>query len=276
METQFEQRWLQRTSRLMEFNGFRYFHLMRRVDIEDTSSTTTATTKYDGGGKDKKSQFGNYVSFTVWENENDFATWRKGDAFREAHGGTSVGAFVSTMIKSLKQVRGKPKLALYDGLTVQSTKPEEEESEVVGKKDIALEDGTTLPPECFVACNQFFVPDENSIAFEQRWAKRESQLKSCEGFVSFSMMRRNFGSKDNKEKLVEEEPTYVSCTIWKDRASFDKWRSGANFSKGHGQSDKGGEKKEEKKKPTGPPQWSRPPKPIFYEGMLVVSTKDGA
>merc|ERR1711920_482079 len=121
--------------------------------------------------------------------------------------------------------------------------------------------GSTLPVECFVACNQFFVPPENAAAFEQRWKNRESQLRSCDGFVSFSMLRRDAKMKDRHAKPsgTEEEPTYMSTTIWKDRASFDKWRSGANFSKAHGSKDNNDKKEEDAKPPA--PQWSRPPIP---------------
>jgi len=140
--------------------------------------------------------------------------------------------------------------------------------------------------ECFVACNQFFVPKENAVAFEQRWANRESKLRSCEGFVSFAMMRRDAKTKTHGSEEMDEstEPTYVSTTTWKDRESFDKWRSGSNFSKSHGQqkarnedTDKNNEglsKKEPQARETT--MWSRPPKPIFYEGTLVISTASGA
>lgn len=277
-EAKFEKRWATRKSRLAELNGFKYFHLMRRVKLNDESGTT----EYDGGD-DKESSQGNYVSFTVWEKKSDFSAWRKGDAFKEAHGGTSIGAFVSTMVGSALVLRGAPRPAFYDGLLVQSEPPEFLPETVGGWRNIDFpEDGSTLPVECFVACNQFFVPRENAAAFEQRWKSRESKLKECEGFVSFSMLRRDGQAKGHGTVEMDEstEPTYLSTTIWKDRASFDKWRNGSNFSKSHGQKD--GEKGEEKspKKPPqaagGPPQWTHPPKPVFYEGTLVISTADGA
>lgn len=42
-----------------------------------------------------------YVSFTVWQGKENFNAWRKGDAFREAHGGTSISAFLGTMVFAL-------------------------------------------------------------------------------------------------------------------------------------------------------------------------------
>jgi heme-degrading monooxygenase HmoA len=103
-EAKFEQRWATRKSRLAELEGFRYFHLMRRVqllqqqddDDDDSSASATPTSYYYDGGDDKESRQGNYVSFTIWQRKSDFSAWRKGDAFKEAHGGTSIGAFLST------------------------------------------------------------------------------------------------------------------------------------------------------------------------------------
>jgi len=286
-EAKFEKRWANRKSRLAELDGFRYFHLMRRVTLDDDKEGV----KYDGGD-DKESSQGNYVSLTVWEDKNNFNAWRKGDAFREAHGGTSVGAFMKTMVSSLLVLRGAPKPAFYDGLLVQSEAPEFMPETVDGWRNVEFpEDGGALPVECFVACNQFYVPSSNAASFEQRWKNRESQLNFCEGFVSFFMQRRDAKTKTHGSVEMDEstEPTYVSCTIWKDRASFEKWRFGNNFSKVHGGSKQGGEPKgaaaakdgkesapDKKPAPKGPPQWSRPPKPIFYEGTLVLSTKDGA
>jgi len=285
-EAKFEKRWANRKSRLAELDGFKYFHLMRRVTLDD-SDDSNAATKYDGGD-DKESRKGNYVSLTVWETKSNFNAWRKGDAFKEAHGGTSVGAFLSTMVKSALILRGAPKPAFYDGLLVQSETPEFMPETVDGWRNVEFpEDGGTLPVECFVACNQFFVPKDSAVAFEQRWKNRQSKLRDCEGFVSFAMMRRDAKTKTHGSVEMDEstEPTYVSMTIWKDRASFDKWRSGSNFSKSHGQKaggngdDNDGDDKKASKKPPqaqGPPMWSRPPKPIFYEGTLVLSTADGA
>ena len=285
-EAKFEKRWATRKSRLAELDGFKYFHLMRRVKLNEKDDPNI-TTEYEGGD-DKESSKGNYVSFTVWEKKSDFSAWRKGDAFKEAHGGTSIKAFMSTMVNSALVLRGAPKPAFYDGLLVQSEKPEFLPETVDGWRNIEFpEDGSILPVECFVACNQFFVPRDNAVAFEQRWKNRESKLKDCEGFVSFSMMRRDGQAKGHGTVEMDEsiEPTYLSTTIWKDRDSFNKWRNGSNFSKSHGpnaeaKKDDDDDKKEEEapKKPPqaqGPPMWSRPPKPIFYEGTLVITTADG-
>lgn len=186
----FEKRWATRKSRLATLPGFKYFHLMRRVTINDEDGTAT----YDEG-MDSDSKQGNYVSFTIWEKKSDFSEWRKGDAFKEAHGGTSISAFMSTMISSAMVLKGAPRPAFYDGLLLQSVKPEATPDLVDGWRSVDADGINTLPTECFVACNQFFVPTDNAAAFEQRWANRESKLQDCEGFVSFSMLRRDGQAK---------------------------------------------------------------------------------
>jgi len=58
------------------------------------------------------------------EDKKSFNAWRAGDAFKEAHGGTSIGAFLGAMVSSLRVLRGAPKPAFYDGLLVQAAQPE--------------------------------------------------------------------------------------------------------------------------------------------------------
>ena len=275
-EAKFEKRWATRKSRLASLDGFRYFHLMRRVTLNDDGSST-----YDGGDKKDETNMGNYVSFTVWEKKSHFSAWRKGDAFKEAHGGTSIGAFLSTMVNSALVLQGPPRPAFYDGLLMQSTKPESIPETVDGWRNVAADGINVLPAECFVACNQFYVPAENAASFEQRWAKRESKLKECDGFVAFSMLRRDGQAKGHgTSPMTPDEATYQSTTIWRDRAAFDAWREGNNFRQAHGQKAEGEKKEsEEAKKPEGqgpPPQWSKPPTPVFYEGTLVITGEEGA
>mmetsp|Transcript_23700 Transcript_23700/g.30924 ORF Transcript_23700/g.30924 Transcript_23700/m.30924 type:complete len:363 (+) Transcript_23700:59-1147(+) len=272
-EAKFEKRWATRKSRLASLQGFKYFHLMRRVTLNEDDDSTT----YQGGDKQDKSNEGNYVSFTIWDKKSDFSAWRTGEAFKEAHGGTSIGAFVSTMVNSALVLQGAPRPAFYDGLLLQSTKPESVPDLVDGWRSVDADGVTTLPAECFVACNQFFVPRQNAPAFEKRWADRESQLKECDGFVAFSMLRRDGQAKGHGTKpMGDDEPTYLSTTVWKDRASFDGWRSGTAFKKAHGSSEKKKKTSDGADAKPPPPLWSRPPVPVFYEGTLVITTEDGA
>lgn len=270
----FEKRWATRKSRLASLDGFKYFHLMRRVSIDEENGSAS----YDEG-TDEESAQGNYVSFTIWDKKSAFSAWRTGEAFKEAHGGTSIGAFVSTMVSSALILRGPPRPAFYDGLLVQSTIPESIPDTVDGWRSVDADGITTLPVECFVATNQFFVPKENAAAFEQRWASRESKLKECEGFVAFSMLRRDGQAKGHGTvPMDEKEPTYLSTTIWKDQESFKKWREGSAFQKAHGQKPNASNSSdnEQSAQAPAPPLWNRPPQPVFYEGTLVITSEDGA
>lgn len=264
----FEKRWATRKSRLATLDGFKYFHLMRRVNLEEDGTNTYAEGSSDGA-------FGNYVSFTIWEKKSHFSAWRKGDAFIEAHGGTSIGAFVSTMVNSALILQGAPKPALYDGLLLQSVPPTKLPEVVDGWRSVDADGENTLPAECFVACNQFFVPPENAAAFEKRWAERESKLKECDGFICFSMLRRDGQAKGHGTvAITDSEPTYQSTTIWRDRKAFEAWRQGPSFGLAHGQ----GNTKAEDEPPKQPPAplWSKPPQPVFYEGTLVITKPEGA
>ena len=139
-----------------------------------------------------------------------------------------------------------------------------------------------LDAECFVACNQFFVPPENAKAFEERWAQRESKLKECDGFVAFMMNRRDGQQKGHGTvPMGENDPTYVSTTIWRDVKAFQNWRNSLQFNMAHGGGSSDNKKDDGAKaeeKPSSPPKplWSKPPVPIFYEGTLVITTEDGA
>jgi hypothetical protein len=99
------------------------------------------------------------------------------------------------MVSSALILRGPPRPAFYDGLLQQSILPETIPDTVDGWRSVKADGINALPTECFVACNQFFVSQENAAAFEQRWASRESKLKDCEGFISFSMLRRDGQAK---------------------------------------------------------------------------------
>eukprot|EP00970_Alexandrium_tamarense_P010246 scaffold2058_cov158-Alexandrium_tamarense.AAC.11 len=243
---------------------------MRRVALEnDVNSGIDPLANED--------PFGNYVSFTIWQEKKHFNAWRQGDAFKEAHGGTSLFAFVTTMVSSAMVLKGAPKPAFYDGLLHQSVVPDIIPETFDGWRKVHADGQNILPAECFVACNQFFVPPSNAVAFEQRWANRTSKLKECDGFVSFSMLRRDAKAKGHGiSPMGEEEPTYMSCTVWKDRASFMSWKDGNAFKEAHASAGDKNKGEDEVKKEQPQPLWSRPPSPIFYEGTLVISSADGA
>jgi heme-degrading monooxygenase HmoA len=172
------------------------------------------------------------------------------------------------MVGSAMVLRGAPRPAFYDGLLHQSVVPNSVPETIDGWRSVTADGISILPAECFVACNQFYVPHENSIEFEKRWRDRTSKLASCDGFVSFDLLRRDVKAKGHgTTPMGEEEPTYMTCTIWRDRSAFEGWRSGSAFRESHG----GGEQQQPRK-----PLWSRPPVPVFYEGTLVISSPEGA
>ena len=67
-DAKFEKRWATRKSRLAELDGFRWFHLMRRVKLDDDDP-------------DYADPY-NYVSFTIWKNKGAFNAWRNGEVGR--------------------------------------------------------------------------------------------------------------------------------------------------------------------------------------------------
>ncbi|CAE8605011.1 unnamed protein product, partial [Polarella glacialis] len=60
-EQEFEQRWATRESKLLEQEGFRFFHLMRHDQTPDDAV--------------------NYISMSAWESRADFDRWWSGKSF---------------------------------------------------------------------------------------------------------------------------------------------------------------------------------------------------
>ena len=85
-EAAFEKRWADRKSKLGLLDGFRFFCMMRRVER--------------GEGKAYEDDI-NYISCTVWEEQKFFEAWKSGDAFKEAHGGGTIGGIASMLVLSL-------------------------------------------------------------------------------------------------------------------------------------------------------------------------------
>lgn len=187
-QAKFEKRWATRKSKLAVLDGFRYFHLMRRVTLNDDGTAT-----YAQGDSDEEAQE-NYVSFTIWNKKSDFSAWRSGEAFKEAHGGTSIGAFLSTMVNSALVLRGPPRPAFYDGLMPEvgslSATPT-----VDGWRDVQADGVTTLPAECFVTMTKYFVPYDASADFEKAFEAQGASAKDADGFVTRILLRRDARAK---------------------------------------------------------------------------------
>lgn len=186
-QAKFELRWATRKSRLATLDGFKYFHLMRRVTRNNNSWT------YDQGETDPEAQ-DNYLSFTIWNTKKDFSAWRSGEAFKEAHGGTSIGAFLSTMMNSALVLRGPPRPAFYDGLLPQeSTETLSATPTVDGwRADIQADGLNTLPAECFVEMTSYFVPSNHVVEFEKAYAEQlKSTQKEKAGLITRILLRRD-------------------------------------------------------------------------------------
>ena len=127
---------------------------------------------------------------------------------------------------------------------------------VGGWRTVDADGVNPLPAEAFVACNQFFVPTENGVAPVERG-----------------------------------EPTYMTCTVWSDRAAFEAWRAGQAFKNAHADGgasgnpsrvasgdSSNGASSSSKKSEGGPPAplWNGRPVPVFYEATLVISSAAGA
>eukprot|EP00640_Fibrocapsa_japonica_P003225 CAMPEP_0113943270 /NCGR_PEP_ID=MMETSP1339-20121228/22520_1 /TAXON_ID=94617 /ORGANISM="Fibrocapsa japonica" /LENGTH=328 /DNA_ID=CAMNT_0000948099 /DNA_START=52 /DNA_END=1038 /DNA_ORIENTATION=+ /assembly_acc=CAM_ASM_000762 len=251
----FEKRWVDRTSRLAELDGFKWFALLRRVE------------EY-GADYSAEGEFGNYMSLTVWDDKDSFNSWRTGEAFKEAHGGGGITDFVKLLGTALFILDGAPKPAFFDGLLpLASDAPSKIASKAVDgwRKDIVADGENLVEPEVFVAMNRFSIPEEARIPFEQRWAKRESELKDLPGFRFFNMLRRDATEADDGYN-------YISMSVWEDRGSFEGWRASQQFNKAHGSEKPSGE---EASKPKAPPMFKTPPKTAFYEGKVVLESAGG-
>mmetsp|Transcript_10650 Transcript_10650/g.35256 ORF Transcript_10650/g.35256 Transcript_10650/m.35256 type:complete len:92 (-) Transcript_10650:769-1044(-) len=89
------------------------------------------------------------------------------------------------------------------------------------------------------------------------------------GFKSFPMPRRD-GPADNDP--LGDDFNYQSFTVWQDKKAFMNWRNSQSFKDAHGS----GNKKNQDKKATTPPPWVKPPQVEFWEGVLELTSPQGA
>ena len=253
----FEKRWADRKSRLADLDGFRFFTLLKRVNID---------------GSEFESNLGNYVSYTVWENKDNFNTWRSGDAFKEAHGGGGLKGFIGLLTTALFILDGGPKPAFYDGLlpvvsdgaVLSNLKAEN------GWRKVESDGVNYLEPETFVVQNRFNVMEGKEVEFEQRWAKRESHLLEFPGFVGFYLQRRDATKADDGFN-------FISSAIWKDKASFFGWKE-RNTLPEHGPAPGGSPAEGPPQGPGGPPLggiFKGRPEIAYYEGKLTLLSSRG-
>ena len=247
-EGAFEKRWADRQSRLGLLDGFKFFCMMRRVE--------RAGTTYEDDI--------NYISCTVWEAEENFQAWKSGDAFKEAHGGGTIGGIASMLIATAQNTKGKPKAAMWEG-TIPVSMPPAKPAAEGGWRQIQADGVNKLDGEVFIAMNRFTVKEDSETAFEQRFASRESKLEDFDGFQGFILLRRDGSDPDGFN--------FSTWSVWRDQAAFDAWSSAqkangppkASTAPASGGASAG-----------GPPSiYVRPPVPAFYEGILTLESAAG-
>eukprot|EP00316_Scyphosphaera_apsteinii_P005093 CAMPEP_0119321820 /NCGR_PEP_ID=MMETSP1333-20130426/56535_1 /TAXON_ID=418940 /ORGANISM="Scyphosphaera apsteinii, Strain RCC1455" /LENGTH=285 /DNA_ID=CAMNT_0007328891 /DNA_START=174 /DNA_END=1031 /DNA_ORIENTATION=- len=251
-EAAFEKRWADRQSRLGMLDGFRFFCMLRRLDAD--------------ADKPHEDDI-NYISCTVWEQQTDFEVWRKGDAFKEAHGGGTIGGIAGMLVATAMNTKGKPKIALWEGILPETVGDGtvSNEGRGIAWRQVEADGVSMLDGECFVAMNRFTVLPGQAEAFEQRFSKRESMLKKYSGFKGFLLLRRDGSDPDGF--------TYSTWSVWSDRASFEAWKNAEKKPVGGPPSAAPG---------AGPPSaggpqqlFARPPVATFYEGILVLESAEG-
>ena len=231
-EAAFEKRWADRESRLGNLDGFRFFCMLRRVDDADAADDV------------------NYVSATVWETKANFDAWKKGDAFKEAHGGGTVAGVAGMLVATLQNTKGKPKVAAWEGLLPLGL-PGAPPADGEGWRRVAADGEATLPSDVFVAMNRFPVAEDSEDEFERRFADRSSTLADFAGFKGFLLLRR-----DDK---VDDGATHSTFSVWDSRASFQAWL-------------------DSEKKPDEQPRknlLAGRPTPSYYEGILALESAQG-
>ena len=240
----FEKRWADRKSRLGLLDGFRFFCMLRRLPASE--------------GRPHADDI-NYISCTVWENFANFDAWKKGDAFKEAHGGGTFGGIAGMLVATAMNTKGKPKTAMWEGLLPVSTPGS---GDTTAWREVDADGERMLDGECFVAMNRFSVAAGSEDAFEERFASRESTLNTFDGFKGFMLLRRDGDDEDGY--------THSTWSVWRDRAAFDAWKG----TEGRAGKPKG-DAKPEGAGGAPPSLYTRPPAPTFYEGILTLESGKG-
>merc|ERR1711871_536712 len=116
-----------RKSRLATLDGFRFFTLLKRV----------ATEGMDEDARDYEE--GNYVSFTIWENKDNFNAWRTPYHYL---------AFSPQLSAANENAKG-------------------------GWRQVDADGKNEIRPEVFVSMDQYSVKHTSKVEFEQFFAKKD-------------------------------------------------------------------------------------------------------
>ena len=248
----FEKRWATRKSRLATLEGFKWFALLRQVAKDGSGPLDPAGL----GGEEF-----NYSSFTVWNDKANFDAWRKGEAFKEAHGGGTIFGFVDMLVNSAKTLRGPPKPLFYNATSVASAPYAAADLPRItgGWRDVAADGVNLLDTECFAAIKTLYVKAGTEQAFV---AATEAMLAKAEGAAGF-----RFGAlmQPDNEVPAEGELVIATVSIWDSKAEWEAFleanRAAIDERKGEG---------------AGGVEWTKPPVGRHYEGTLLLTTTEGA
>lgn len=207
----FEKRWADRQSRISQLKGFQFFVLLKRIVYDNI--------KYD-------SEFGNYISLTVWKEKEDFDAWRTGEAFKEAHGGGGITDFMKLVSTALFILKGSPKPAFYDGLKIQSNIDMLRSFMADGWRKILSDGKNCLPVDAFVCQQRLKVTDSETVNFEKAYASTVSNLENQDGFVGRFLQRRDATKADDGFNYIDtivfrDEPSFK---VWKESGSIQSWQ----------------------------------------------------
>jgi heme-degrading monooxygenase HmoA len=227
----------------------------------------------------------NYLSCTVWKEFSNFEAWRKGDAFKEAHGGGTVGGVASMLLATAMNTKGKPVPAYWGGLLPVSSGPGAPPSDGEGWRSVVADGETMLDKEVFLAMNRFSVKEGSEGTFEQRFANRDSILTEFDGFKGFLLLRRDGGKRPRDGDVADDGYTHSTWSVWKDRASFEAWRASEKKPSKPDAADASSDASSSSSSssssaPPGPPAgrpniFTKPPVASFYEGILTLESAVG-
>ena len=208
----FEKRWATRKSRLANLDGFRFFTLLKR---RETLS-----------GPEPDSSLPNYVSYTIWNEKENFDAWRTGEAFKEAHGGGGIKDFIQLLSTALFILKGKPNPAFYDGLyplvtsnlqgeTFHSIRPNSE-----GWRTVEADGVNEIPHDLIVVQDRYSVKEDQRAIFENALGLGEAKsvMMNAPGFFGTFVQRRDATKAD-------DSCNYMISHMFKDVDSFHKFKA---------------------------------------------------
>ena len=190
----------------------------------------------------------NYVSYTIWENKDNFESWKNGEAFKEAHGGGGIMDFIKLLSTALFILNGGPKPAFYDGLFLESSKMPSMSAKSLGFegdngwRSVVADGENFIAPDLFVHVKKFNVL--NPVEFEKAYSNKK-RINLDEGLLGTLLQRRDAEKADDKYN-------YQSIFFFKDVNSYEKYT----------QTNVGKLNEEEK--------FSDKIKSFFYEGKLAL------